>query len=106
MYIVLKLMPIAIAIRLHEVIPADALELFSSRELEFLICGVREIDVVGHGASLLSLLQTTRAQDDWRRHTQYQGYNDSAVQVLWFWETLQGMSPTQRVCICPITPAC
>ncbi len=53
----------------NELIPEDLVNVFDERELELLIGGISDIDV-----------------DDWKKHTDYRGYQESDQVVRWFWE--------------------
>jgi hypothetical protein len=59
-----------------DVVPASALTVFDPNELELILCGISEIDMV-----------------DWQAHTNYSGiYQDSGVSakaVKWFWEVVE-----------------
>ena len=52
-----------------EVIPRELLNVFDERELELLIGGIAEIDV-----------------NDWKKHTEYRGYNENDELIRWFWK--------------------
>ncbi|KAM0753986.1 HECT-domain-containing protein [Meredithblackwellia eburnea MCA 4105] len=64
---------------LHEVISAEALAIFDERELELLIGGLADVDV-----------------EDWKKHTDYRGYQATDQVVVWFWETLQSWPMEKR----------
>jgi hypothetical protein len=53
----------------HELIPADLITVFDERELELLIGGIADIDV-----------------DDWKKHTDYRGYQESDEVIGFFWK--------------------
>lgn len=53
----------------NELIPEDLITVFDERELELLIGGISEIDV-----------------EDWKKHTDYRGYQESDQTVQWFWK--------------------
>ena len=67
----------------HEVLPPELLCVFDYQELELLMCGVPEINVL-----------------DWKKNTEYLGvYNrvrDHKV-IVWFWEAVGAMSAEERV---------
>jgi len=57
---------------LEDLIPPQTLQVFDEKELEYLLCGLGEIDV-----------------DDWRKNTNYRGgYHDKHVVVQWFWKAV------------------
>ncbi|KAL6928380.1 NEDD4 E3 ubiquitin-protein ligase [Hanseniaspora valbyensis] len=53
----------------NELIPEDLVTVFDERELELLIGGISEIDV-----------------EDWKKHTDYRGYQEGDQTVQWFWK--------------------
>lgn len=56
----------------HDIIPANLIQMFDERELEYLLCGLGEINV-----------------NDWRSNTQYRGgYHDKHVVIQWFWKAV------------------
>ncbi|XP_066923959.1 E3 ubiquitin-protein ligase NEDD4-like isoform X2 [Clytia hemisphaerica] len=56
----------------RDIIPQTLIQVFDDRELEYLMCGLGEID-----------------SDDWRKHTQYRGgYHDKHVVIQWFWKAV------------------
>ena len=57
---------------LFEVIPRGILAQFNDRELEFLFCGVSEIDV-----------------SDWKNNTLYRRYSEKDQIVQWFWKIVE-----------------
>ncbi|XP_047139464.1 E3 ubiquitin-protein ligase NEDD4 isoform X1 [Hydra vulgaris] len=57
----------------EDIIPRTAIQVFDERELEYLLCGLGEIDM-----------------EDWRKNTQYRsGYHDKHVVIQWFWKAVQ-----------------
>eukprot|EP00753_Platysulcus_tardus_P004638 PLAT12551.17.p1 GENE.PLAT12551.17~~PLAT12551.17.p1 ORF type:complete len:1683 (-),score=962.86 PLAT12551.17:102-4913(-) len=64
---------------LAAVLPAELFSLFSCHELEQLLCGRPEVDV--------ALLQAV---------TEYEGVDDSAPHIVWFWQVMQEMTSEQR----------
>jgi hypothetical protein len=84
---------------MHEVVPAAELSVFSAQQLAFLMCGVRELDVVRQSVPFVRLVITCKL--DWKKHTIYEGYQSASSVVLWFWEIVEAMSPSQRVCWWP-----
>lgn len=63
----------------HELIPADLVNVFDERELELLIGGIAEIDV-----------------DDWKKHTDYRGYQESDEVIKFFWQTIKSWDGEQK----------
>ncbi|XBW37541.1 hypothetical protein QEN19_003121 [Hanseniaspora menglaensis] len=53
----------------NELIPEDLVTVFDERELELLIGGISEIDI-----------------EDWKKHTDYRGYQENDKTVQWFWK--------------------
>ncbi|DBA05220.1 TPA: hypothetical protein N0F65_005070 [Lagenidium giganteum] len=64
---------------LYEVVPKDLLMLFDHEELDYLLCGVTEIDV-----------------DDWHRSTNVVGASPISPVIKWFWELVREMSNEDR----------
>lgn len=62
----------------NELIPQELINVFDERELELLIGGMADIDV-----------------EDWKKHTDYRGYNPSDEVVGWFWQCV-GAWPAER----------
>lgn len=63
----------------NELIPEDLVTVFDERELELLIGGIAEIDV-----------------EDWKKHTDYRGYQESDEVVKWFWKCITEWDNEQR----------
>lgn len=63
----------------NELIPEDLVTVFDERELELLIGGIAEIDV-----------------DDWKKHTDYRGYQESDEVIKWFWKCIGSWDNEQR----------
>ena len=61
----------------HELVPPELVAVFDDRELELLIGGIAEIDV-----------------DDWKKHTDYRGYQEPDEVIGWFWKVRE----TRRLC--------
>ncbi|XP_065060296.1 E3 ubiquitin-protein ligase NEDD4-like isoform X2 [Rhopilema esculentum] len=56
----------------NEIIPHDLLRIFDERELEYLLCGLGEID-----------------EEDWKKHTNYRGgYHEKHFAIQWFWKAV------------------
>jgi hypothetical protein len=55
-----------------DVIPLQMLKIFDERELEYLLCGLSEINV-----------------EDWRKNTNYVGYKETDDIVVWFWKAVE-----------------
>ena len=63
----------------NELIPADLVNVFDERELELLIGGIADIDV-----------------DDWKKHTDYRGYQESDEVVQNFWKVIRTWDAEQK----------
>lgn len=63
----------------NELIPEDLVNVFDERELELLIGGIAEIDV-----------------EDWKKHTDYRGYQESDEVIQWFWKCIGEWDNEQR----------
>ncbi|CCK69968.1 NEDD4 family E3 ubiquitin-protein ligase KNAG_0D02180 [Huiozyma naganishii CBS 8797] len=63
----------------NELIPEDLVTVFDERELELLIGGIAEIDI-----------------EDWKKHTDYRGYQESDEVVQWFWKCISEWDNEQR----------
>lgn len=63
----------------NELIPQELVQVFDERELELLIGGLAEIDV-----------------DDWKKHTDYRGYQESDEVIQWFWKAVSEWESEQR----------
>ncbi|KAG0672510.1 NEDD4 E3 ubiquitin-protein ligase [Maudiozyma exigua] len=63
----------------NELIPEDLVTVFDERELELLIGGIAEIDI-----------------EDWKKHTDYRGYQESDEAIQWFWKTVSEWDNEQR----------
>jgi len=59
----------------HELVPKECISIFNEQELELLICGIPEVNLV-----------------DLKANTEYQGYSSSSPQIRWFWNTLESWS--------------
>lgn len=66
-----------------ELIPSMLLRPFDERELELLICGISNIDVV-----------------DWKTHTRLKHCAPDTTQVAWFWQVSVANWFLWRVCLC------
>lgn len=64
----------------HSFIPRSLIQMFGVDELCLMLSGLREIDVV-----------------DWRKNTDYSGYDDGDRQVGWFWEIVGDLDAAGRV---------
>jgi len=65
----------------YEVVDPRLLAVFDARELELVIAGTAEIDVV-----------------DWRRNTEYRsGYHDSHPVIIWFWAAIGKFDNERRL---------
>lgn len=63
----------------HEVIPHSLIRLFSEQELELLISGLPDIDV-----------------DEWKNHTELQGYKSSDPVIQWWWRAVRSFDQTEK----------
>ena len=63
----------------NELIPQELVQVFDERELELLIGGLAEIDI-----------------DDWKKHTDYRGYQESDEVIQWFWKAVSEWESEQR----------
>eukprot|EP00127_Corallochytrium_limacisporum_P003020 Clim_evm67s144 gene=Clim_evmTU67s144 len=57
---------------LKRFVPPDSLTSFDEKELEILLCGLRKYDL-----------------DDWKKHTEYKGFEPEDAIVKWLWELLE-----------------
>ncbi|EEQ88065.2 E3 ubiquitin-protein ligase hulA [Blastomyces dermatitidis ER-3] len=63
----------------NELIPADLVNVFDERELELLIGGIADIDV-----------------DDWKKHTDYRGYQEQDEVIQNFWKVIRSWDSEQK----------
>lgn len=63
----------------NELIPADLVNVFDERELELLIGGIADIDV-----------------DDWKKHTDYRGYQEQDEVIQNFWKIVRSWDAEQK----------
>jgi len=63
----------------NELIPADLVNVFDERELELLIGGIADIDV-----------------DDWKKHTDYRGYQEQDQVIQDFWKVIRTWDAEQK----------
>ncbi|CAI4985813.1 CFC_HP_G0089380.mRNA.1.CDS.1 [Saccharomyces cerevisiae] len=63
----------------NELIPEDLVTVFDERELELLIGGIAEIDI-----------------EDWKKHTDYRGYQESDEVIQWFWKCVSEWDNEQK----------
>lgn len=63
----------------NELIPPDLVNVFDERELELLIGGIADIDV-----------------DDWKKHTDYRGYQEQDEVVQNFWKIVRTWDAEQK----------
>ncbi|XP_049823144.1 E3 ubiquitin-protein ligase HECW2-like isoform X2 [Aethina tumida] len=65
----------------YEVVDPRLVSVFDARELELVIAGTAEIDLM-----------------DWRQHTEYRGgYHDQHPVVVWFWQAIERFTNEQRL---------
>lgn len=63
----------------NELIPPDLVNVFDERELELLIGGIADIDV-----------------DDWKKHTDYRGYQEQDEVIQSFWKIVRSWDAEQK----------
>ncbi|OWB70163.1 hypothetical protein B5S33_g4444 [[Candida] boidinii] len=63
----------------NELIPQELVSVFDERELELLIGGLADIDI-----------------EDWKKHTDYRGYQESDEVIQWFWKCVSEWESEQR----------
>ncbi|ODV87710.1 hypothetical protein CANARDRAFT_5025 [[Candida] arabinofermentans NRRL YB-2248] len=63
----------------NEMIPQELVSVFDERELELLIGGLAAIDI-----------------EDWKKHTDYRGYQESDEVIQWFWKCISEWEGEQR----------
>lgn len=63
----------------NELIPQELVNVFDERELELLIGGLADIDC-----------------DDWKKHTDYRGYQESDQVIQWFWKCISEWDSEQK----------
>lgn len=63
----------------NELIPQELVNVFDERELELLIGGLAEIDV-----------------EDWKKHTDYRGYQETDQVIQWFWQCIKEWDSEQK----------
>ncbi|KJE94037.1 E3 ubiquitin-protein ligase NEDD4 [Capsaspora owczarzaki ATCC 30864] len=63
----------------YEFVPLEEIRHLDESELEFLISGLRQLDI-----------------EDWENHTDYTGYDKTDEQVIWFWKCLREMDAEKQ----------
>ncbi|KKZ68150.1 E3 ubiquitin-protein ligase hulA [[Emmonsia] crescens] len=63
----------------NELIPADLVNVFDERELELLIGGIADIDI-----------------EDWKKHTDYRGYQEQDEVIQNFWKVIRTWDAEQK----------
>ncbi|MCP8717799.1 MAG: HECT-type E3 ubiquitin transferase [Asgard group archaeon] len=63
----------------NELIPQELVNVFDERELELLIGGLADIDC-----------------EDWKKHTDYRGYQESDQVIQWFWKCIGEWDSEQK----------
>ncbi|KAI3404517.2 hulA [Candida oxycetoniae] len=63
----------------NELIPQELVNVFDERELELLIGGLAEIDTA-----------------DWKKHTDYRGYQEQDQVIKWFWKCINEWDSEQK----------
>nr|XP_046249494.1 NEDD4-like E3 ubiquitin-protein ligase WWP2 isoform X2 [Scatophagus argus] len=64
----------------NEVVPLEWLRYFDEKELELMLCGMQEIDLV-----------------DWQKNTIYRHYTKNSKQINWFWQVVKEMDNEKRI---------
>jgi len=64
-----------------ELIPKNLVSIFDGRELELLISGLPDIDMV-----------------DLKENTEYNGYSQTSEAIVWLWETLEDLDSPLKAC--------
>ncbi len=64
---------------LYEVIPKQLISIFDYREIELLISGLPDVDII-----------------DLKKNTEYSGYSEKNKFIEWFWEVLESFSTKER----------
>lgn len=64
----------------NEVLPQQYLQYFDAKELEVMLCGMQEIDLM-----------------DWQRNTIYRHYTRNSKQIMWFWQFAKEMDNEKRM---------
>ncbi|XP_061678288.1 NEDD4-like E3 ubiquitin-protein ligase WWP2 isoform X4 [Syngnathoides biaculeatus] len=64
----------------NEVVPLEWLRYFDEKELELMLCGMQEIDLV-----------------DWQKNTIYRHYTKNSKQIHWFWQVVKEMDNEKRI---------
>jgi hypothetical protein len=62
-----------------ELIPVHLLKVFDDKELEYLMCGLAEIDV-----------------EDWKKNTELVGYSANDPVIVWFWRAVESWDNEMR----------
>ncbi|XP_062601768.1 E3 ubiquitin-protein ligase HACE1-like [Saccostrea cucullata] len=70
----------------HEFVPQALVQMFDEFELELLLSGLPEISV-----------------EDWRKYTEYSGYDENSPQIQWFWEVVEELGQQDRVLLLQFT---
>ncbi|KAI6651641.1 E3 ubiquitin-protein ligase HUWE1-like [Oopsacas minuta] len=63
----------------YEIIPKKLISIFNEQELELLISGLPNIDI-----------------DDLKANTEYYKYNETSIQIQWFWRALRSFEQADR----------
>lgn len=76
-----EVMPLVLT-GLHRIVPPDVMEAFRA------MITVEELDILlaGHGINV----------EDWRKHTDYDGYAEDSDMIRWFWEAVESFTPQER----------
>ncbi|KAL5769262.1 hypothetical protein ACOSP7_015821 [Xanthoceras sorbifolium] len=69
---------------------ADILDNPKLQKLFFRSLELQDLDLMLFGS------ESAISVEDWKAHTDYNGYKENDPQILWFWKVVEGMSPDQR----------
>ncbi|KAJ8010398.1 hypothetical protein DPEC_G00074660 [Dallia pectoralis] len=64
----------------NEVVPLQWLQYFDEKELEVMLCGMQEVDLL-----------------DWQRNTVYRHYTRNSKQIIWFWQLVKEVDNEVRL---------
>ncbi|XP_041078312.1 NEDD4-like E3 ubiquitin-protein ligase WWP2 isoform X2 [Polyodon spathula] len=64
----------------NEVVPLEWLRYFDEKEIELMLCGMQEIDLI-----------------DWQKNTIYRHYTKNSKQIQWFWQVVKEMDNEKRI---------
>ena len=64
---------------IYELIPKEKLSIFDYREIELMISGLPDVDVI-----------------DLKKNTEYSNYTENSKVIVWFWEIMETFTPKER----------